>query len=77
MTKVCSLSGSGVLVWRPKAYIVVKLCGAVSKTGEALWATSGAELDKMGYVNQHGLSRKLNPFISFPPRGIFVLILTL
>jgi hypothetical protein len=53
-----------------RGLFIVKLCGAVSKTGEALWATARAELDKMGYVNQHGLSRKVNPFISFSPRGI-------
>jgi hypothetical protein len=43
--------------------------------GETLGATSRAELDKIGYVNQHGLSRKVNRFRLLPSYGIFVLIL--
>jgi hypothetical protein len=55
---------------------VVQVYGAVGKTmGETLWATSRAELDKIGYVNQHGLSRKVNRFRLLPSYGIFVLIL--
>ena len=47
-----------------------KLYGCVAKTmGEALWATPQAELDKIGYVNQHGLSRKVRAFApAFPMR---------
>ncbi len=65
MTKVRLLSRSVVLVWRTKTYIVVlQLYGAVSRNPEALWATAGSDLDKKGYVNQHGLSRKVGVFIS-------------
>ena len=33
---------------------------------EALVGKSNAELDNMGYVNQHGLSRKVGAFVPFP-----------
>jgi hypothetical protein len=50
--------------------VIVQLYAAVGKTVEAIvnW-TPAAELDKMGYVNQHGLSRKVGDafsLISFP-----------
>jgi hypothetical protein len=32
---------------------------------EALVGKSDAELDKLGYVNQHGLSRKVDAFFPF------------
>lgn len=40
--------------------MIVQLYAAVGKTVEAVvnW-TPAAELDEMGYVNQHGLSRKV------------------
>jgi len=42
-----------------------KLFGAVGKKGEApTWAMPADELDKMGSVNQHGLSRKVYILIS-------------
>jgi hypothetical protein len=47
--------------------------GAVGKT--ALWATLRAQLDKVGYVNQHGLSRKVSRFRLLPSYDIQVLIL--
>ncbi|KAI0292814.1 NADP-dependent oxidoreductase domain-containing protein [Russula brevipes] len=43
---------------REEIVIMTKLYGCVAKPGEASWATPRAELDKIGYVNQHGLSRK-------------------
>ncbi|KAI9511463.1 aryl-alcohol dehydrogenase [Russula earlei] len=44
---------------REEIVVMTKLWGAVGKTaGEVLAATPGDELDKIGYVNQHGLSRK-------------------
>ena len=43
--------------------------------GETLWGASRAELDKVGYVNQHGLSRKVGRFRLLPLYGIRVLIL--
>jgi hypothetical protein len=56
------------LVCKSWANCVVQVYGAVGKTmGEALWATSRAELDKIGYVNQHGLSRKVNRFRLLSP----------
>jgi len=66
MTKVRLLSCSVVLVWSTKTYIVVlQLYGAVSRNMEALGRTPvGSDLDKKGYVNQHGLSRKVGVFIS-------------
>ncbi|KAI0279095.1 aryl-alcohol dehydrogenase [Russula aff. rugulosa BPL654] len=44
---------------REEIVVMTKLYAAVGKTVEAIvnW-TPAAELDKMGYVNQHGLSRK-------------------
>jgi hypothetical protein len=42
------------------------LYAAVAKSVEvALHLTPVAELDKMGYVNQRGLSRKVDAFVSF------------
>ncbi|KAF8271051.1 aryl-alcohol dehydrogenase [Lactarius quietus] len=44
---------------REEIVVMTKVHGAVGKIGNApLWATRAAELDKKGYVNQHGLSRK-------------------
>ncbi|KAI0262245.1 Aldo/keto reductase [Gloeopeniophorella convolvens] len=44
---------------REEIVVMTKLYGAVAKTIEGLlWAESNPNLDKMGYVNQHGLSRK-------------------
>ncbi|KAH9965408.1 aryl-alcohol dehydrogenase [Russula dissimulans] len=44
---------------REEIVVMTKLYGAVSKIpGEALWVTPQHELDKKGYVNQHGLGRK-------------------
>jgi len=43
---------------REEIVVMTKLYGCVAKPGEASWATPRAELDKIGYVNQHGLSRK-------------------
>ncbi|KAH9975561.1 Aldo keto reductase [Lactifluus volemus] len=44
---------------REEIVVMTKLFGAVSKKpGQALWLTSSADLDKSGYVNEHGLSRK-------------------
>lgn len=64
------------LVWRSWANAVVQVYGAVGKTmGETLWATSRAELEKIGYVNQHGLSRKVNRFRLLSSYGILLLIL--
>ena len=37
---------------------------------EVLVGKSNDELDKVGYVNQHGLSRKVDAFFPFPPRGL-------
>jgi hypothetical protein len=43
------------------------LFAAVAKTVEVvLHNTPSTELDKTGYVNQHGLSRKVDAFVSFP-----------
>jgi hypothetical protein len=63
------------LVRRSWANAVVQVYGAVGKTmGESLWGKSRGELDKVGYVNQHGLSRKVDRFrlLSY---SILVLIL--
>jgi len=44
---------------REEIVVMTKVYGCVAKTmEEGLWATPAAELDKIGYVNQHGLSRK-------------------
>jgi len=44
---------------REEIVVMTKLYGAVSKIPEeALWVTPQHELDKKGYVNQHGLGRK-------------------
>jgi aryl-alcohol dehydrogenase-like predicted oxidoreductase len=44
---------------REEIVVMTKVYGTVGKIGSApLWATSAAERDKKGYVNQHGLSRK-------------------
>jgi aryl-alcohol dehydrogenase-like predicted oxidoreductase len=61
MTKVC-----GQQYRRPgSANAFSKVHGAVGKVGNGpLWITKAAELDKMGYVNQHGLSRKVHIFTS-------------
>jgi len=65
MTKVRLLPRLVVLVWSTKTYIVVlQLYGAVSRNPEALVRMVGTDLDKKGYVNQHGLSRKVGVFIS-------------
>jgi hypothetical protein len=64
MTKVC---GRVCLHIDIQAVLITfsKLYGTVGKIGSApLWATSAAERDKKGYVNQHGLSRKVNVLIS-------------
>ena len=47
---------------------IVQVYGAVGKTVEGTlnW-TPAAELDKMGYVNQHGLSRKVGDASSSSP----------
>jgi hypothetical protein len=43
----------------------VQLYAAVGKTVEAtVHLTPAAELDKIGYVNQHGLSRKVGMMLS-------------
>ena len=49
---------------------IIQLHAAVGKTVEATvnW-TPGAELDKIGYVNQHGLSRKVGDAFS-PSRSL-------
>ena len=45
---------------------VSKVYGAVGKIGdELLWAVPAGELDKKGFVNQHGLSRKVHILTSF------------
>ena len=55
---------------------IIQVYGTVRKNmGETLWATSHTELDKIEYVNQHGLSHKVNCFHLLPLYGIFVLIL--
>ena len=42
---------------------IAQLYAAVAKSVEVpLHLTPAAELDKMGYVNQHGLSRKVDTF---------------
>jgi hypothetical protein len=73
MTKVCSLPALA-FVWRSRANSVVQLYGAVAKTiGESLWRTPRTELDQIGYVNQHGLSRKVDRFRLLPSYRILVL----
>lgn len=42
-----------------------QLHGPVGKTPQRVRAPA-AELDKMGYVNQHGLSRKVHPLSLSP-----------
>ena len=76
------LSVSMVPVSRSSARAVVQLYAPVAKTaGEHLEIQPHAELDKIGYVNQHGLSRKVDVFVSFsraefctnaPRRSIFL-----
>ena len=64
MTKVCSRRV------RPcrhtaDANDISKLFLAVGKVGdEGMWTASPIELDKKGFVNQHGLSRKVHILIS-------------
>ncbi|KAI9464593.1 aryl-alcohol dehydrogenase [Lactarius psammicola] len=44
---------------REEIVVMTKVFLAVGKIGDqAMWMTSPAELDKIGFVNQHGLSRK-------------------
>ncbi|KAH8996811.1 aryl-alcohol dehydrogenase [Lactarius akahatsu] len=44
---------------REEIVVMTKLFGAVGKIGDGpLWMTLPAELDKVGFVNQQGLSRK-------------------
>ncbi|KAN0139602.1 Versiconal hemiacetal acetate reductase [Lactarius tabidus] len=44
---------------REEIVVMTKLFFAVGKIGdEGMWKTTSAELDKKGFVNQHGLSRK-------------------
>ncbi|KAI9441508.1 aryl-alcohol dehydrogenase [Lactarius indigo] len=44
---------------REEIVVMTKLFGAVGKPGDGpTWATPPAELDNVGFVNQHGLSRK-------------------
>ena len=46
---------------------IVQVYGAVARTAEANLAwTPAAELEKMGYVNQRGLSRKVGDVFRFP-----------
>ena len=60
------LSVSVVPVSRSSTHAVVQLYGTVAKTtGEYLATQPHAELDKIGYVNQHGLSRKVDALVSF------------
>ncbi len=67
--------GSLVRVWRPSVnwHAAVQLYGTVGKTVEALETLVGksdAELNNMGYVNQRGLSRKVDRCLHpLPPRG--------
>jgi len=65
--------GSLVRVWRPSVHwhAAVQLYGTVGKTMEEIMVgKSDAELDNMGYVNQHGLSRKVDRCLHpLPPRG--------
>ena len=48
----------------------------MGKTAEEVtWVTPPDELDKKGYVNQHGLSRKVDAFaILFPALSAFVML---
>ena len=60
------LSAPMVPVSRSSARAVVQLYATVAETtGEHLETQPHAELDKIGYVNQHGLSRKVDVFVSF------------
>ena len=60
------LSVSMASVSRSSAHTVAQLYGTVAKTtGDYLATRPHAELDKIGYVNQHGLSRKVDAFVSF------------
>ncbi|KAI9465162.1 aryl-alcohol dehydrogenase [Lactarius psammicola] len=44
---------------REEIVVMTKLFGAVGKIGDGpTWATPSGELDNVGFVNQHGLSRK-------------------
>jgi hypothetical protein len=62
------------LVWRSRANGAVQVWGAVAKPiGEALWRTSRTELDQIGYVNQHGLSRKVGRFHLLPSYRVLFL----
>ena len=45
---------------------IVQLYGAVGKSVETTnYLKPAAELDEMGYVNQHGLGRKVDGSVSF------------
>ena len=64
MTKVC---GRVCLPYRCTGVTddFSKVWGVVGKMGDPMvWDTSAAELDSKGFVNQYGLSRKVNILIS-------------
>jgi len=68
------LSAPMVPVSRSSARAVVQLYATVAETtGEHLETQPHAELDKIGYVNQHGLSRKV---MSLSPSHVRNFVLT-